>query len=178
MVLASVFGDPSIMTGSGVEDLALLGLGKSCITLLGFEEDLKLGLASALVSTDFVPWLDFVNNSFRPKGPVLDDLLVEGGGTLRDLTEDFVDVSLHIEDDRLVRWLLIDSLSDSEAVLDFRLDLTSVADCARVMFFLNLDNLSSEVVLARCAKDSEATLIDFWRGGTVFRFSLGDFLDR
>lgn len=85
------------------------------------------------------------------------------GGTLLDFTGDFdfTDVSLDIDEERLTLALLIESLSDSEAVLDFLLNRSSEPELDFVKFFLNLLILSSEEDFALCASDSEATLIGF-----------------
>ena len=85
------------------------------------------------------------------------------GGTLLDFKEvfDFTDVSLDIDEERLTLALLIESLSDSEAVLGFRLNLSSDTEFDFVRFFLNLFILSSEDDLALWASDSGATFIGF-----------------
>ena len=78
------------------------------------------------------------------------------------------------DDDLLILEDLTESWSDSEAVdviLDFLL-LPAADFCSRevdlVMFFLNLLSRSSDVVFARCAKDSEGIFPDFCVIGIVF----------
>ena len=95
------------------------------------------------------------------------------GGRLRAL-KDLTDDSLEIDDDLDTLKLRIDSLSDSDAVLDFLLDGLVGLSSEFVLdrFFLNRLILSSDVALARSARDSGATFMAFCIMGTVFRLSL------
>ena len=81
---------------------------------------------------------------------------------------DLSETSLDRDELRLLRALRSESLSESVfcGELDFRLDGSS-SDCPRATIFLNLPILSSEECLARCASDSDATLIGRALGGAA-----------